>query len=59
MKKRYHLPTCNVIVISIEHTILKGSVFEVDSGTTTVDADNALTNKKNPIWGEEQKGPWD
>lgn len=58
MNKKYHHPTSKVIFFSIEQSLLKGSNFEVGSGTDTMDAEYSLTNKKNPIWGDEEEGPW-
>lgn len=55
MKKKYIIPTAFVVKVETEG-VLAVSKVEMDSGGA---GDGNFTNKKHPIWGEEENsGPW-
>ena len=55
MKKKYIIPTALVVKVETEGVLAVSSV-EIDKGGAD---DGNFTNKKNPIWGEEENsGPW-
>ncbi len=58
MKKKYITPTAIIVKIETEGMLAlsSGDKVEMDNGSA---GDGNFTNKKHPIWGEEEESsPW-